>query len=43
MSWAVAEGLIKGYEGQNALGGTKGTTRAECAVVLMRLIELQIG
>lgn len=40
MSWAVSVGLIKGYGGTTELGGSNGLTRAECAVVLQRLVNL---
>lgn len=40
MQWAVASGLIKGYDGSDELGCASGATRAEVGAVLERFVEL---
>ena len=42
MSWAVAEGIIRGYDdGSNKIAPTSGALRAQTATMLLRFSELQ--
>lgn len=40
MSWAVAEGIIKGDDDTGAIRPGDGATRAEAAVVVMRMVDI---